>query len=248
MSVRRTLPRMLASLGLLGVLTAVAVASAGAPHSDEAAEAPRPVAPVGIVGLDPLAEDDEPAEEEPTPDDEPEAGAPPAPGAPASPGSVVEAAPGFSVQIRTPESSAQVAAAIAAYRAGRGLPAFLTSEPSGHTGCVWGPGGSIFPGDAPASESLGAAVIRRMPGAAGYVGPAGTVAVAVITTTSYLAPDGVEYAGQTATILTKHCIVGGVTPPPPAVPSPPPVPPVEPPPPPVEPSTPPSVPEPAPTP
>lgn len=245
MSPSRLLVRALASAGAVVLVGAIAVAAAQPPPAaDDTVAGPAPVEPWDgvetVADEEPVPEGTAPSGEEPA-DDEP---APDAaePGT-AGPGTIIETAPGFSITLRTPETSAQVRSVIAAYRAARGL-SDGGSPPSWI--CTWGPGGSVMAGSVPPSESLGAAIIRTMPAAAGYQGPPGSVTELIITVHSFVDGSGVEHPGQGANILTKHCVPPPSPSPSPSVPSPPPPPPPSEPH--VEPSAPPTEPDPTPSP
>jgi hypothetical protein len=225
MTSARALWRVAASCVLVAGVAALAVAAPGAFVAGTDVDA----VPVEASGFDTpdLGIDDETADAGATPtptDSGDEAGA--ADDA-ADSGTTVETG-SISFQPRTPESQASVYAYIAAYRLGRNLPT-ADVAPNGFDNCVWGPGGSVFPWDISPTESLGAALVRRMPAAVNFQGPTGSVTVVMVNADEFIdSTTGTVYPGQVGVIAVKYC-----SPPPP----PPPPPPSDPP---ADPSTPPS--------
>jgi hypothetical protein len=153
---------------------------------------------------------------------------------------------GYQFWIGPPGSRSEVVATVAAYRAGLGLPAFVPIENLGGWSCTMVAHGSATASTEPTNETLGQLLIRRSPAAVGFQPAAGWAVSATIIVDELIVND-VVYPNRATQIGVMHC-----SPPPPPPSSPTPSPsepaPIEPSPPPAETSPPPAEPEPTETP
>ena len=143
--------------------------------------------------------------------------------------------------IGPPGSRSEVVAAVAAYRAARGLPAFLPMESLGGWSCSVAAFGTAVSATEPTTETLGQRLIRRSPEAVGFRPAAGWAVSATVVVDELILGDGRVYPNRSAQIGVVHCAPPTGPTPPPADPPPTDPPPVDPPPvdpsPPVEPPT-----------
>lgn len=228
MTVRRILPRVLASLGAVvlvasvpawGLVNTSAGSTGGTPN--EVAEpwlAPSDDSPVLTAaeeadGDTPLAETDS-------------SSAAPSGGAPSSGGGAFDGNSGWVAfnggrfWIGPPGSRSEVAATVNAYRASAGLPAFVPFENLGGWVCSVAAHGSAVAASEQSAETLGQRLIRRSPAAVGFRPAAGWAASATFVVDELILEGAGVYPNRATQMLVSHC--APPPPPPTGEPSPPP--------------------------
>lgn len=201
MTLRRTLPRVAGSLAALAVVASIPawslVGTSDRPSGGERAD---PVVPSFFEAV----------AETPSPTPDPTEDA-----VDTAEGSSAGAASGDDTLIEVsgapfwvgPEGSrAEVVATVTAYRAARGLPAFVPYESVDSSSCTPAAHGSAAAGGFErTSATLGQRLVARSPDAVGFHAAAGYVAVAFFVVDELIV-DGVVYPNRATQLLVSQCL------------------------------------------
>jgi hypothetical protein len=220
MSIRRILPRAVASLGAVVLVASVPAwtfaNASGAPSGEPSEPAAGPWLGLEVESSEPIADDVESGE---TSEAETDGSSGSFLG---SEGGAFDGTSGWidlggdRLWIGPPGSRSEVVATVTAYRAGRGLPAFVPIENLGGWSCTMVAHGGATTATEPTTETLGQLLIRMSPAAVGFQPTAGW-AVSASFIVDELIVNGVVYPNRATQIGVMHC---SPPPPPPSSPTP----------------------------
>lgn len=224
MTLRRVLPRALASLGAVVLVASVPAWSLANVSSDPGGDAPDEAFE---PWLEPLVDSTEPAVDDLADAETPEAESGASSGAwHASDGADFDGTSGWvdfnggRFWIGPPGSHSEVVATVTAHRAALGLPAFVPIENLGGWSCMMVAHGSAVAAGEPTTATLGQLLIGRSPAAVGYRPTAGWAVSATVVVDELILGGGGVYPNRATQIGILHC---SPPPPPPGGPTPPPV-------------------------